>query len=106
MAPIALVRDAIRFTMDQLELLNPRSAQTGFMYNAKQLFIIAVGMKDIRNAATSTPQPENFFFSAIEKNLLEILCAHKCVKFVNALFVNILTRFVKKVNRQLYFYVY
>lgn len=62
-APTALVKDAIRLTIDHAEFANPKSAHTGFMYNEKQLFRIAVGKNDMINAATSTPHPLNFFVS-------------------------------------------
>ena len=51
--------------MDQLVVLNPRSAHTGAMYSAKQLFIMPVGRKAIRKAATRMPQPLNCFFSIV-----------------------------------------
>ena len=43
--------------------LGSEAYATGFMYNEKQLFRIAVGKNDMINAATSTPHPLNFFVS-------------------------------------------
>lgn len=55
MAPIALAKDAIRFTSDQLVTLNPRFSQTGAMYSEKQLPMIPVGINDRMKAAARTP---------------------------------------------------
>ena len=57
MAPIALAKEAIRFTNDQLVTLKPKFSQTGAMYNEKQLPMIPVGINDRINAAARTPQP-------------------------------------------------
>ena len=64
-APIALAKEEIRLTIDQLVVLKPRSAQTGAMNREKQLLIMAVGINDRMNAATSTPQPLNFLVSIV-----------------------------------------
>mgnify|MGYP006987341153 CR=1 FL=1 len=39
-APIALAKEEIRLTIDQLVVLKPRSAQTGAMNREKQLLIM------------------------------------------------------------------
>ena len=60
-APMALAKDAIRLTIDQLVVLNPRFSHTGAIYSEKQLLMIPVGINDMIKAAAKTPQPLNFF---------------------------------------------